>query len=165
MRRRVGWLSALSITGDDGETIGGVIDHRLSRRVVINEFRRGRLRRDQVCDAHPDLMRAARNFGDETQVRCPICQEDNVVLVTYVFGPRLPHHGRCLRVLTNWKNFDNLLNAKRCMHKILTRCIRLMLLRHAGHASGITCCARCLLWSRQLFPNTSPCAENSRDTR
>ena len=37
MRRRVGWLSALSITGDDGETIGGVIDHRLSRRVVINE--------------------------------------------------------------------------------------------------------------------------------
>jgi hypothetical protein len=54
------------------------------------------LRRDQVCDAHPDLMRAARNFGDETQVCCPICQEDNVVLVTYVFGPRLPHHGRCI---------------------------------------------------------------------
>jgi hypothetical protein len=96
MRRRVGWLSALSITDDDGETIGGVIDHRLSRRAVINEYRRGRLRRDQVCDAHPDLMRAARNFGDETHVRCPICQEDNVVLVTYVFGPHLPHHGRCI---------------------------------------------------------------------
>ena len=96
MRRRVGWLSALSITGDDGETIGGVIDHRLSRRVVINEYRRGRLRRDQVCDAHPDLMRAARNFGDETQVRCPICQEDNVVLVTYVFGHGLPKNGKCV---------------------------------------------------------------------
>ena len=96
MRRRAGWLSALSITGDDGESVGGVIDHRLSRRSLINEYRRGRLRRDQVCDAHPDLMRAARNFGDETQVCCPICQEDNVVLVTYVFGPRLPHHGRCI---------------------------------------------------------------------
>jgi hypothetical protein len=125
MRRRVGWLSALSITGDDGETIGGVIDHRLSRRVVINEFRRGRLRRDQVCDAHPDLMRAARNFGDETQVRCPICQEDNVVLVTYVFGPRLPHHGRCItrpheleefrqlaqREAVHAQNFDSLYTA------------------------------------------------------
>jgi hypothetical protein len=95
-RRKAGWLSALSITGDDGETVGGVIDHRLSRRTLINEYRKGRLRRDQVCDAHPDLLRAARNFGDETQVRCPICQEDNVVLVTYVFGPRLPHHGRCI---------------------------------------------------------------------
>ena len=41
----------------------GVVDHRLSRRHLINEFKRGRLRQDQVCDAHPELIRAARNIG------------------------------------------------------------------------------------------------------
>ena len=95
-RRPKGWLSALSITNDSGEVVGGIVDHRLSRRALINEYRRGRLRRDQVCDAHPELLRAARNFGDATSVQCPICQVSNVVLVTYVFGPRLPKHGRCI---------------------------------------------------------------------
>jgi hypothetical protein len=95
-RRPKGWLSALSITNDSGDVVGGIVDHRLSRRALINEYRRGRLRRDQLCDAHPELLRAARNFGDETTVQCPICQVTNVVLVTYVFGPRLPKHGRCV---------------------------------------------------------------------
>ena len=96
MARGKGWLSALSLTDDNGHQLGGIVDHRLTRRALINEYRRGRLRRDQVCDAHPELLRAARNFGDETIVKCPICVEDNVVLVTYVFGPRLPSHGRCI---------------------------------------------------------------------
>mgnify|MGYP003346627592 CR=1 FL=1 len=96
MARGKGWLSALSLTDDYGHQLGGIVDHRLTRRTLINEYRRGRLRRDQVCDAHPELLRAARNFGDETIVKCPICVEDNVVLVTYVFGPRLPSQGRCI---------------------------------------------------------------------
>jgi len=96
MARTKGWLSALSLTDDNGHQLGGIVDHRLTRRALINEYRRGRLRRDQVCDAHPELLRAARNFGDVTQVKCPICVEDTVVLVTYVFGPRLPSHGRCI---------------------------------------------------------------------
>jgi hypothetical protein len=58
-----------------------------------------------VCDAHPELLRAARNFGDETIVKCPICVEDNVVLVTYVFGPRLPSHGRCITKPTELDEF------------------------------------------------------------
>lgn len=41
-------------------------------------------------------MRAARNVGDPTTVRCPVCVRDDVVLVTYVFGPRLPAFGRCV---------------------------------------------------------------------
>ena len=96
MARTKGWLSALSLTDDNGHQLGGIVDHRLTRRALINEYRRRRLRRDQVCDAHPELLRAARNFGDVTQVKCPICVEDTVVLVTYVFGPRLPSHGRCI---------------------------------------------------------------------
>jgi hypothetical protein len=61
-----------------------------------------------VCDAHPDLMRAARNFGDATDVRCPICVADNVVLVTYVFGPRLPSHGRCVTKPNELEEFRRL---------------------------------------------------------
>ena len=75
---------------------GGVVDHRLARRHMINEFRRGRLRQDQVCDAHPELIRAAKNIGSEATSSCPICAESGLRLVTYVFGPRLPAHGRCV---------------------------------------------------------------------
>jgi hypothetical protein len=74
----------------------GVVDHRLARRHLINEFRRGRLRQDQVCDAHPELIRAARNVGSAATMACPICTEAQLRLVTYVFGPRLPAHGRCV---------------------------------------------------------------------
>lgn len=77
-----------------GSVRGGIVDHRLVRRALINEYRRGRLRRDQVCDAHPELIRAAKNVGEETRVTCPICEERKLVLLTYVFGPRLPAHGR-----------------------------------------------------------------------
>jgi hypothetical protein len=73
-----------------------VVDHRLSRRHLINEFRRGRLRQDQVCDAHPELIRAARNIGTPASLPCPICRETELRLVTYVFGHRLPSHGRCV---------------------------------------------------------------------
>ena len=75
---------------------GGVVDHRLSRRHLINEFRRGRLRQDQVCDAHPELIRAAKNVGAPASMACPICTAEELRLVTYVFGSRLPKHGRCV---------------------------------------------------------------------
>jgi len=74
----------------------GVVDHRLARRALINEFKRGRLQRHEVCDAHPELIRAARHLGEPTQTPCPICEETNVVLLTYVFGHGLPKHGRCV---------------------------------------------------------------------
>jgi len=75
---------------------GAVVDHRLARRNLIAEFRKGRLAKHQVCDAHPELVRAAREIGDATNVDCPICEDDKLVLVTYVFGPRLPACGRCV---------------------------------------------------------------------
>lgn len=101
----VSWLSALNISNETGQALGGVIDHRLTRRALINEYRKGRLRRDQVCDAHPDLLRAARNFGSPTRVLCPICVAQNVVLVTYVFGPYLPKHGRCITTSSELESF------------------------------------------------------------
>jgi hypothetical protein len=84
-------LASLRSTGGSA-----IIDHRMARRHLINEFRRGRLRSDQVCDAHPELIRAARNVGNAASVKCPICADDSLRLVTYVFGSRLPAHGRCV---------------------------------------------------------------------
>ncbi len=74
----------------------GEIDYRLARHSMLAEFRKGRIARHEVCDAHPELVRAARELGDETSIPCPVCEERNVVLVTYVFGPRLPAFGRCI---------------------------------------------------------------------
>ena len=75
---------------------GGHIDYRLARNVVIREFKKGRLTRLDVCDAHPELMRAARNVGEATAEECPICETANVVLVSYAFGSRLPKGGSCV---------------------------------------------------------------------
>jgi hypothetical protein len=85
-----------SLRGGGTGPLGGVIDHRLSRQHLINEYRRGRLAKHQVCDAHPELIRAAREVGEATSLDCPICDEHKLVLVTYVFGPRLPAYGRCI---------------------------------------------------------------------
>jgi hypothetical protein len=35
-------------------------------------------------------------MGQATDEVCPICEEDDLVLVSFVFGPRLPAHGRCV---------------------------------------------------------------------
>lgn len=63
---------------------------------MLSEYRKGRLARHEVCDAHPELVRAARACGDPTSLTCPVCEEVKVVLVSYVFGPRLPAFGRCI---------------------------------------------------------------------
>lgn len=78
------------------EGVPGEIDYRLARQSVLSEFRKGRLARHEVCDAHPELVRAAKNVGQASSEACPICEEANVVLVSYVFGGRLPAHGRCV---------------------------------------------------------------------
>jgi hypothetical protein len=75
---------------------GGRVEYRLARNAVVSEFRKGRLSRLDVCDAHPELLRAARNVGVELPDEdCPICETSTVVHVTYVFGPRLPPNGTC----------------------------------------------------------------------
>ena len=84
----------------------GVVDHRLARRALISEFRKGRLARHQVCDAHPELIRAARELGQPTERVCPICADDTLVHVTYVFGPRLPPFGRCISTSAELAKLD-----------------------------------------------------------
>ncbi len=88
-------FTAGSIRGVERRTPGEV-DYRLARQHLISEFRKGRLAQHEVCDAHPELMRAAREVAQPSREDCPICEADKLVLVSYVFGPRLPSFGRCI---------------------------------------------------------------------
>lgn len=81
----------------------GTIDYRLARRHLVNEHKRGRLGRRDVCDAHPELVRAAVAVGTPMPEPCPICDEETLVSVSYVFGGRLPAFGRCI---TKTKELD-----------------------------------------------------------
>jgi hypothetical protein len=74
----------------------GTVDYRLARQALVAEYRKKRLARHEVCDAHPELVRAARELGEPTSIECPICEDANVVLVSYVFGAGLPPFGRCI---------------------------------------------------------------------
>jgi hypothetical protein len=74
----------------------GHVDYRLARASIINAYRGGELDRAEVCDAHPELIRAAREVGTSAPGSCPICGAAQLAEVTYVFGPRLPSHGRCI---------------------------------------------------------------------
>lgn len=79
----------------------GRTDYRMAKRALVRQVTRGAVSRDDVCDAHPELLRAARNIGQTTARTCPICrladdradvpidEADTLRLVTYVFGDDL----------------------------------------------------------------------------
>ena len=85
--------------------VGGVIDYRMARRAVVRQVTRGDVPVEDVCDAHPELLRAARNIGSPVHRACPICRladararvpvagpgdgPGELRLVTYVFGDDL----------------------------------------------------------------------------
>ena len=83
----------------------GLVDYRLARNSVLKEFRRGRLTRLDVCDAQAELLRNAEHCGRPASEPCPIC-EGRMVLVTYVFGSRLPASGRCITKMDELSKFD-----------------------------------------------------------
>ena len=86
----------------------GEIDYRLARQHLVSEYRKGRLAQHEVCDAHPELVRAAREVGETSRIDCPICEDAKLVLVSYVFGPRLPSHGRCITSAKELKSLSRL---------------------------------------------------------
>jgi hypothetical protein len=72
-------------------------DYALARRAVLRDLRRGAVTRHDVCDAHPELLRAARNVGEDARTDCPVCGEHNLRYVSYVYGEKLGQaNGRCI---------------------------------------------------------------------
>jgi Family of unknown function (DUF5318) len=71
-------------------SIGGPsVDYSLARRAVLASLRRGAVGTSQVCDAHPELMRAAKNIGEPLDSPCPVCSHAAMRLVRYVYGDGL----------------------------------------------------------------------------
>src|SRR5262245_30869999 len=79
-QRRVGPVPSGAVTfrpesirgaGPVGAT--ATVDYRLARLGVVSEYRKGRLARHEVCDAHPELRRAAAEASEPTSMECPIC--------------------------------------------------------------------------------------------
>jgi hypothetical protein len=75
---------------------GAGIDYRLAREATLTAWREGDLSTSQVCDAQRELRRNAEFCGVDLATPCPVCEGEALVEVTYVFGPRLPKHGRCV---------------------------------------------------------------------
>lgn len=73
-------------------------DYRLRRRAVLRDVAEGLRSPADVCDAHPELVRAGSNIGALRQAACPICERDALHAVHYVFPDHGPHRrsGRAL---------------------------------------------------------------------
>jgi hypothetical protein len=72
-------------------------DYTLARRALLRDLRRGAVDRLDVCDAHPELLRAARHVGAAAPDECPVCAARRVRLVSYVYGNDLRQaNGRCI---------------------------------------------------------------------
>jgi Family of unknown function (DUF5318) len=78
------------------------VDYRLARRSVLKSLRRGSLDVADVCDAHPELMRAARNIGEEVPHVCPICSHDTLRWVRYVYGDELKRNNGRVVYPADW---------------------------------------------------------------
>jgi hypothetical protein len=74
---------------------GAVVEYGLVRRALLAALAAGAVGRDDVCDAHPELVRAATHLGRRTKEVCPVCEGGELREVTYVFGARLPAGGAC----------------------------------------------------------------------
>lgn len=68
---------------------GPSVDYTLARKAVLSQVRRGTVGTTDVCDAHPELLRAGKNIGEALDRVCPICSHDSLRVVRYVYGDEL----------------------------------------------------------------------------
>ncbi len=84
------------------ELTGPSVDYRLARRAALASLRRGSLDTGDICDAHPELMRAGRNIGEEADSPCPVCAHESLRLVRYVYGEDLRHNNGRVVYPSEW---------------------------------------------------------------
>jgi hypothetical protein len=73
-----------------GQSGGSNVDYSLARRAALIALKAGHVSKLELCDAHPDLLRAARSYGEQTTTPCPVCDAGPLALVSYVFSDELP---------------------------------------------------------------------------
>jgi hypothetical protein len=65
------------------------VDYTLAKRALLHDVRTGMTSWTDICDAHPELMRAAKHVGEPSRRDCPVCAKTKLRLVTYVYGDGL----------------------------------------------------------------------------
>lgn len=75
-------------------TAPGSVDYRFARRRLLHRYRSGELDRSDVCDAQQELLRVGRNCSQRARHPCPVCEERELRVTRFVFGPRMPAGGR-----------------------------------------------------------------------
>jgi len=75
---------------------GAVVSYRLAKQRLVDAVKDGRSQAKDVCDAQPELRRVAHHHAAGIDEPCPICEGDDLVLVTFAFGVGLPTSGRCV---------------------------------------------------------------------
>jgi hypothetical protein len=69
----------------------GRVDYRLQRRVALDNLSLANRALEQQCDAHPELLRAAKHLGEPRGEDCPVCGDVELVGLHYAFlqnGPK-----------------------------------------------------------------------------
>lgn len=83
-----------------------VVDYALAKRAALAELRSGSLTRDDACDAHPYLLRAAKYHGEPTGERCPVCGHEPLTHVTYVYGDELGRYAGRVKATAELAEMD-----------------------------------------------------------
>jgi hypothetical protein len=74
---------------------------------VLRDLRRGRLARLDVCDAHPELLRAGQHVGEPAPQDCPVCGAGRLRYVSYVYGEKLRQaNGQCITHASELERLD-----------------------------------------------------------
>ena len=68
-----------------------VVDYALQRRALLAAVRSGRVGSGEACDASPYLLRAAKFHGRPGELPCPVCRQEPLTLVSWVYGDELKH--------------------------------------------------------------------------
>lgn len=77
----------------------GVVDYTLAKRALLREWRGGLLSKLEICDAHPELVRAARYLGANASRPCPVCDRHELRLLAYVYADGMRRdNGRAFEV-------------------------------------------------------------------
>jgi hypothetical protein len=82
-------LKPAETRGSGRRKLLGAVDYTLAKRALLRDFRRGLLSRFDICDAHPELLRAARYLGAPASRSCPVCDREELRLLAYVYGDSL----------------------------------------------------------------------------
>ncbi|MCL1838170.1 MAG: DUF5318 domain-containing protein [Propionibacteriaceae bacterium] len=65
------------------------VNYALQRRNTLQSLQRPQRIFADSCDADPMLLRSAHHHGEESKVPCPICNNERLLNLNYVFGDQL----------------------------------------------------------------------------